>query len=575
MATLTSAQVKEILLKRPGKDVVEDAQAMHKKLSMHINGLGLADYIRKIETYERPEHLALRKQYAQSNKALFARIARPIDEIYSARGGGRIYRLSSPELEKEFAGMMTEVEYGYSSKKWVECFWTPRYLDDPMGLIFIEVGADEAYPTYKSSHDIFDYKISGRKIEWVVFKTEDPDVFRVVDDSFDTLYRREGENVRKQTGTTYPNYFGRVPAIVISDIPKAGMEGIYVSPMDPVVELADEVLRTGSIRNIYSFKHGFPKTWKYREMCGDCKGTGRISANECRACNGTGKKVDSTPAEVTVLDWPVQGEPVIAPDVMGYVSPDIEYLKYSREELEWLETMIYKTHWGANNNKERQNLERETAAGVYMDVQPVNRKLGKYADSAEHVEKFIVDLLGEFYFRSDYKGATISYGRRYLLEGPDVIWKKYEDARKAGAPFSTLDEHLKEYYETKFRSNPLEMQRYLKQMRVEPFVHLTVDQCKAFTEGLDLARKAYFSEWAGTITEIGWITTPDQVLKDSLTAFAKARYEPIEKAEPGKDPEEEEDESKGDDNGGGKNNQLKTKGLDKTKPGAIVPPVAP
>lgn len=525
---------------------------------MHINGIGLANYIEQIETYEKPEHIKLRKQYAKSNVDLFARLTRPVSKVFSARGGGRYYKLETEEQEREFAMMLTNVEHEYSSKKWVETFWKPRYFDDPMGLIYMEVGDNETYPTYKSIEDIFDYKLSGRRVEWVVFRTKEKDVFRVVDDMFDLTYKVENESVRK-VGPTYPNYFGYVPGLVVSDLPKNGFTDLFISPLNDVVELADTYLRDGSIRNIYKFKHGFPKTWKYREVCGDCKSTGMIGGTVCRTCNGTGLKLDSKPSEIMVLDLPTNGEPTIAPDVMGFVSPDIEYLKYSREEQTHLEDLIFETHWGTKRSDSRQNLERETAAGRYMDVQPINDRLSEYADAAEHMEKFIVNNIGFFNYQSAYKGATISYGRRFLVEGPDAIWKKYESARKQGAPFGTLDEHLKEYYETKFQSNALELNKYLKMMRIEPVVHLTVEQAKTVIGGIELARKVYFSEWAATITEPQWLGMKDSDLKESLTRFAEERYEPAD------DPDYE---AKGDDNGGGANNQQRVKKKDKTVVGA-------
>lgn len=527
MASLTFEQIGTILRERPNKGLLDAADTMRKKLSVHINGVGLASYLEQIETYERPEALRLRKKYAKSNVDLFDRLARPVDKVFSARGGSRYYKLSTVEQEKEFTNILLNVEDEYSSKKWIETFWKPRYFDDPMGLIFVEIGEGTAYPTYKSSKDIYDYKLDGRKVEYVVFRTKEPDIFRVVDDMFDATYRVEGETVTK-VGTTYFNFFGYVPGLVISDIPKAGDREIFVSPFSSVIELADEYLRDGSVRTVYKFKQGFPKTWKYREVCGDCKGTGTVAAQICTPCNGTGKKLDSSVAEVMVLDWPTSGEPVIAPNVGGFITPDLEYLKYAREELQTLETLMCKTHWGTTQVDATKTGNPETATGRFIDAQPVNDKLNAYASAAEAVEEFIVNALGEFYFTKAYSGCSITYGRRFIIEGPDVIWNKYESARKLGAPFSTLDEHLREYYESKFEANSVELHRHLRLMRIEPFVHLTVDQAAAVIGGVELARKVYFSEWVGAVPPGDWLVKSDKEMKASLTAFAKSRYTPAE-----------------------------------------------
>lgn len=527
MAVLKDSEKKEILLKRPNSEIIQCAETMHQKLTVHINGIGLSSYLKQVNSYERPEHLALRKQYAKSNKDLFERLSRPVDKVFCARGGGRFYKLDTPENEKIFDTILRDIENGYSSRRWVETFWKPRYFDDPMGLVFMEVDeSGEAYPTYKSSTDIFDYALDGRKLKYVVFRTEDPSIFRFVDDTFDTTYKVEGEKITK-IGKTYLNYWGYVPGIIISDIPKAGYEDIYTSPFDSIIELADEYLIDGSIRTIYKFKHGFPKSWKYREMCGDCKGTGARGGSECKPCNGTGKKLDSSVSEVMVLDWPTGDDKIIAPDVAGFITPDLEYLKQSREEIQKLEDLMYNTHWGTEQVKQGTSGNPETATGRFIDAQPVNERLSKYADAAEVIEKFIVDALGQFYFGTKYQGCTITYGRRFIIEGPDQLWNKYEQARKSGAPNNALDDHYREYLEAKFQANTIELQKYMKMARVEPFVHNTVEQVALFTTGVELARKIYFSEWAATIKEIEWITVKDEELKNKLTDFAKGRYEPI------------------------------------------------
>lgn len=527
MATLTLAEVSEIILKRPHKELIESGEAMHTKLSMHLNGFGLSEYLTKIETYERIEALNLRKKYAKSNKDLFERLLRPVDKVFTARGGGRYFRLPTDEMEKEFDEQLKDVENGYGSKKWVETFWEPHYHDDPMGLIFMEVKKNKTYPTYKNVCDIWDYKPKGRKLDYVVFKTEDPSIFRVVDDRFDALYKMQNEYVTKIEGSVYLNYFGYVPGLIISDLPRAGSERVFESPVDAVVELADEFLRDGSIRTVYKFKHGFPKSWKYREMCGDCKGTGAIAANMCSKCNGTGKKLDASVAEVMVLDWPTSNDQVIAPNVAGFITPDLDYLKYSRDEQSWLEDLMNRTHWGSSQVQPLKDGNPETATGRFIDAQPVNERLGGYADAAEVVERFIVDAEGQFMYGKAYGGCSITYGRRFIIESPDALWKKYEAARKAGAPFGALDEHLREYYEAKFQANGLELTKHLKMMRIEPFVHLTASETAEVVSGVELARKVYFSEWSGTLRDIQWLMMKDTELKTSLTAFATSRYVPV------------------------------------------------
>jgi hypothetical protein len=226
-----------------------------------------------------------------------------------------------------------------------------------------------------------------------------------------------------------------------------------------------------------------------------------------------------------VLDWPTSNDQVIAPDVAGYITPDLEYLKYGRDELSQLEALMYRTHWGTFQSSQNTAGEADTATAKFIDVQPVNDKLNSYADAAEEMEKFIIDAIGEFQIGRNYGGCKVSYGRRFMIEGPDVIWRKYEQARKMGAPMASLNEHLREFYEAKFQANPVEMAKYLKMMRIEPFVHLTVGETFTVVGSDEFARKLYFAEWCLTIKDTEWLVMTDEQLRESLSMFAESRYE--------------------------------------------------
>jgi hypothetical protein len=519
MATLTFQQVKEILLNKPNKELVTVAQNMSKKLSTHINGEGLKEYLAQIETYEKPEAVALRRKYAKSNKDLFERLARPVDKVFSARGGSKAYKIAGAK-EKALLAILEDVDKGFKISRWVESFWLRRYFDDPMGLIFMEVDVDRTYPTYKSSADIVDYGLNGRKLDYVVFKTNEPNIFRVVDDSFDALYKVNNQSVTqlRKDGSTYANYFGFVPGIIVSDIPKDGRTDIFASPFDGIIELADEFLVDGSVRKIYKFKHGFPKAWKYIESCGECKGTGYNDKESCKSCNGTGKKLNSDPSDVMVIDYPSKDDHKLAPELAGYITPDLEYLINSGEELKALEDLMMQTHWGTH---QKDDTENETATGRFIDVQPVNDRLNKYSDAAQYVEQFITDAIGLFTFQTAYNGSYISYGRRFLIESADTILKKYETLRKSGAPQHILDDILIEAIEAKYSNNTTAIAKFTKLARLEPYVHLTIMEAKlAIFDQREYAMKLYFGEFISTKTDVEIASKPLQILRQELMEFA-------------------------------------------------------
>lgn len=524
---LKISDIKRIIKDNPNKAIVAEGKKMNKKLAVHIAGIGMDTYLEQINTFENADQKNIRQKYARSNVDLFDRLSRPIDEVFSARGGSVYYNLPKSQ-EPQFRTYLANVEWGYTLRKWMDNIGKVAYLMDPMGLIFIEVGNNEAYPTYKSIAGVYDYQLNGRRLDYIIFTTSEKSVYRIVDDTFDRLVKVEGDSLTSIPGKTFPNYFGHVPARIISDLVKPGMD-CFCSPFWTVVELADEFLREGSIKSIYKLLHGFPKYWQYTSDCPDCNGTGLKGGSDCPACRGTGTKMRHDVADNINLPLPVKDDPKVAPDVAGYVTPDIEGWAKMTEELQLLEDLMNHTVWGTH---QRDQADNDTATGRFIDVQPVNRRLNKFSEWGEDIERFITDEMGFFYFPGSYKGASVNYGRRYLIESPDTIWDKYVNARSTGAPQSSLDELLRDYYYTKYSNDSLELQKHLRLMKLEPFVHLTIMDAKNVAPNtIDYKMKLYFTEWLGTLQESSLLFDPLESLRTSLKNYAMAKEE-LEKQEP-------------------------------------------
>lgn len=528
---LTKSQLTEIFLAPTSQALLSKARLYSSKLRMHITGQGLDTAIQQMIYLEQDGIFQIRQQYAQSNKDVFARLHRPMDKIFSAKGGGVNYNLPE-QLTKKFKAYLGSVEYGLTLRKWIETFWLTAYVCDPMGVLLMEIdsqsaaGTAFAYPTYKSTVDIHDYKLNGRNLDYLILKTSEKSkdgipYYRVIDDQFDYLVEWDGTKVKEVRNGKLPNYFMKVPATVVSDI-YSPYYGMYISPDDAVIELADAYLREGSVFNVFKARHGYPKEWRYPAPCDTCKGTKQYQGEDCRACNASGIKTNYDVAKVTIIPVPEGNQPILAPDVMGYVSPPIDTWTKMEDSLKGLFDLMHHTMWGTTI---KEDVSNETATGRFIDVQPVNERLNKFSEAAEGIERFITDLSGQFYFNTTYTRADIVYGRRYLIETPDEIWKKYQEARTAGAPEATLNNLLEEFYQSKYQGDSTELQKYLRMMRVEPWVHLTISQAKSILPPTVYAEKLYFPQWLATLTSAQWLQS-EADLRAALKAHVKEQ-EPI------------------------------------------------
>jgi hypothetical protein len=549
---LNHQQIKDIILNNPNRKLVSEGSQYNKKMRRHLYGVDLAGKLSKIDGFESQSLSELKVKYARSNKDLFARLARPIDKVFSARGGSVYYNLPD-EQDKQARRLIQDVRKGYSIRKWVEMFWKPHLLDDPYGLVFMEIlpaqeailarqqGRSFVYPTYKSINSIYDYLPAGSSCEYVVFNVEndeklragittDKTIYRVVDDAWDYWVERVDQDIKIIDDHSYPNYFGQVPAQINSDIVSPECEDRFLSFFDDVIELADEFLTKGAIKTTHEFMHAYPKYWQYAEGCNHCSGTGLSSREEdgkCKPCGGTGKKMMLKVSDVMLLDMPESGDQKITPEVAGYVSPDKTFFEIATTGLKLLEDLMNMTVWGHKPKSAvagpqvGKDGHAKTATQVMDEVKPQADRLQVVSEMAEKRHKFILDAVIRLNLSiPNYIGSSVNYGRRYMIEGPDDIWKKYSEARQQGAPVSVLEDLLIEYYEAKYTSDPIALAVALKLMYVEPFLHHTVEQVKALgVSDEDWKAKLYFSEWESTMSEMDIVISDADTLRLNLKQF--------------------------------------------------------
>lgn len=553
---LTEQQIKDIIKLNPNRELIAAARAASKALRLHIDGEGLASAVVQIEGFEDLSLKTLRARYAKSNKDLMKRLSQPLENIFSAKGGTVYYNLTG-EREQLARRLAMQIRSGMSIRGWIRNYWLPNYLRDPNGIIFIETvvadqamtirtqGKSVAYPTYKSSAVIYDYKPDGNRLEWIVFSTtqsekkalgldENQIVFRLVDDAFDYYISfTDGEAIILNS-FTIPNPYGQVPAILNSDLPNPSKPGIVLSLFDDVLELANEFFLKGSIRVTHEFMHAYPKYWEYADDCQTCSSngmpaTGFKDGKPCPDCKGTGKRLMSKVSDVKLLNHPDRDTPAIAPHVAGYVSPDKVYFEIASAGMAVLEDLMHFTIWGSASRVKTQGTsggtgqggEPKTATEVMDEMKPVAERLFQISEMAEQRHAFVLNMAIIANIDPSYQGSSVSYGKRYIMEAPDAIWNKYSLARTAGAAASVLDDLLLEYYESKYSTDPVKLAIQQKLMRIEPFVHYTVLQVKGLDcTDLDYYRKLYYSEWLSSLNEAMILSISDEGLLALLMDYA-------------------------------------------------------
>jgi len=523
MATKTFPEIVEII-KLGLPSWVKDAEIEHKRLNVHFNGKNTAEYLTVIDTIENANQLALRQKFLTTNRHLFVNLQRPIDKVFSAKGGGNIYNLNTTPKEKKLTDKLKDIRHGKAIRRWIKDIQANKYYTDAAGLVFFEWNDRKTYPTMKSISSIQNYDSDGRALEWLLFRPEQEVVngeatgnklYRFVDDVNDYLIKEAGESYTIIEDETYKNPFGKVPAIINSDIMNSDLT-YNESPFEIIVSLADHYLRTGSIKNLNEFLHGYPIFWRYLTDCKTCKGTGFINGEECPKCSGSGKNLSKDITDIIQVERPEAGEPVLAPDLAGYVTPDIASWQEMRTEQESIMSLCELTLWGSKMNKDVNN---ETATAAFLNIQPVNDRLNMFSDAFEDMEKKMTDLIGIFYLKT-YEGSSISYGRRYLVESPEAIWNKYEKARGEGVNKIALDYLLLQFYQSEYSNDIESLAIVQKGIKLEPFVHKTDEELIALpVMDEDKKAKIYFNEWFKTVDTMDILTKEISKLQEMFNIY--------------------------------------------------------
>jgi len=490
-----------------------EARSQSKELFALIEGLDYSEeLIKRIEFVETEGRAKSRKKYSRPIIDLFERLSKPITNVFTATGGELRYNIDNDETRKKFISEITNVRDNKSLRKYLQNTWTRMYASDPNGVIFLEYNTNEekgpvkVWPTYKSALSIRSYVPNGQLLEVLLFepkKIDDKNYWRIVDDNQDRTFRQEGDEFILEEDRSFIHPFGKVPGVIASDLNNLGCP-IKLSGFNKIIPLSKELAADSSVKTIYKRIQGNPIHWRYAIRCKDCSGLGKDGNKICSSCSGKGVMNNGDVTDMIQLPIPRPDHKVLAPDVAGYVSPDLEFLEFATKEIKELEITAHETHWGTLFGAREEIVKSKTATEIRFSQQPMEQKLNEYADVAEWIEKQLSEWVLNFYDSSKSREESkimIHYGRRYIMESPDAILIRYDEARKEQQNNVVLDRLFREYLTAKYRNNPTDLKINIKKSDVEPYIHMSTDDIITVFGVEEAQRKSLFEKWWKTLDE--------------------------------------------------------------------------
>lgn len=505
------------LIQKPFNSNIKQWKKEHKLLDLYYNGGDVSSELERVKNYENTSQKKLRDKVARSTKDFLSNLLNPLNKVFTASGYKAEIDLSSETAKQSIEEHLSKLPEGMSITKWMDVYWKEAYVTDPNAICFVEVEDDEenpkAYPTYKSILTIHDYKLKWGKFEYVIFEPiEKPlnnktvKVYRVFDEEKDALYYVENNTLKEYVvgddeTSIISHGYGFVPAVLVSDLIDKKTEGrkSFINKIDEVLK---EYMRDSSVHSIYKFLHGFPIFWRYVSKCTTCKGTGKIvdeNSTEtpkakitCPTCSGSGQKITSDVSDAISLPLPTRDQPKLTPDIAGYVQPDLETWQKQLDELMEMRKEMHFALWGTYTNDD---VKAETATARFIDDQPVQETLKNVSTTAENVEGMLTEFICKIMFRDLYKSSKVKYGKRFLIETPDVLWQRYLSAKEKQAPITTLDYLYEQFLMAEYQNDLAMMQRKLNEFYLEPYPHYSLSDISNVASPMQVQKKILFSDW--------------------------------------------------------------------------------
>lgn len=552
---LTDEQIVK-LIEKGASEKIKLARKMAKKINMHLTGKGAKDFLERLDGYETNAQKILREKLLKSNRSLFSFILRPTDKIFTAKGGSINYNLNE-QLKETLKQSISNVSDNLDIKNYLKKVVKPHFVIDPNGVLFIDIDEDGMLQSeIVTTEHILWYQNKGNRVEAIIFepykktlntkeeliykaisderlkKEQDKLYYRVVDDKTDRIYVNDGGVISLMPSETLTNYFGFVPALILGD-QKCPNTGIYESIVSDIIEDADMFLRRVSVTNIHELAHLYPRYWSYEQACTKCGGEGEVSYEQtpavgetpavyvtqtCSSCGGAGHKTRTNPSDEIILKAPMDGEQALAPNVAGYVQPDLASAEFYDKLMERAKNSMFQAMWGTTYE---QGGKRETATGRFLDAQPVQDRLKDISYTFSRMHKFILDCYGKVILGQKYYESSVYYGNRYILESPDDILDKYIETSRENVSDITKIDMRNRYFEAEYQNDPIGLVSRKKLANLEPFPSLSVKEVAEmqFINTKDKAKKAYYSEWVNTLTDAEIVFLTEQELKLKLEEY--------------------------------------------------------
>lgn len=525
---LSKEQIIEKIKEPVSKDALADGIRIQNRHKVHITGDGYKDKLVRHSGFESEDDYNIRKQLTSPGTVqLSAIILDNLNRWATNQGTVKNIQFKKDGDAENFRKVLSQVWRGDSMENFIRTFYKEAIYQEMMGFLIVTkpqltndktqiregvespyAGGDlDPYIIFINAESVHDFNAVGDKVEYLIIKygsyTQDSKeyhTYRVIDDKQDTIITFQGDDVYLYDDKMHE--VGHTPAIQISSITKHLVsDKIKTSPIDHVMPALDRYMQKDSDLIIQMVRHMYPKLVSVVTDCKLCEGRGYNYDAEtqvtCKHCNGTGKVIPfgrdgilGIPQYLNDGHTPYPGSPA------SYITPDNDSLRTAMEDLESLGKDIL---YSATGDKNLIVEGLETATENLINFKGLEDRISEIVNMVESREEFLIETIAKMHigFKDKFKAVSVRYGRRLTVRGENEILSEIVSAKESGMPISHIETLQKELIYTRYKNNPIEMERHMLLSDVEPLNGYTVSEVldmADYVEPADLKVKFNFNK---------------------------------------------------------------------------------
>ena len=519
-------QLKKVLKEPKNKSIITDAQSHERRLRFHSKislsqseaGQAVTEFLGWVKTLIPSDKYRLFKSFFRfpaKTVNTTAKIYDDLEKIFDGRDPVYRYQFLSDDDSADWSK--------YRREKLNEPHvWKTKGFDAMKNainsILVVDLpekqgaGMPEPYFYFLDISQVIDFEINGNGFDWIIFKQSD-DQLAVFDDTSFRLFKIKDGVInfdKLELITENAHNLGFCPARFFWETPiDYNQTALKKSPITSQLSNLDTLLRKIIDREHLENYAAYPIIVTFEE---DCDFESVIDENHLHCDGGYLKTVDDvyyTSRGGSLTQCPKcgvnklsgAGTNIQVPppddengntnliDAAKIIGVDRSSLDYNTEEVKRLSELIHSSVTGYDGEllKNQAINEKQVIAGF----EGRSNILRSVKHNFEMAQQWTTETICKLRYGDSFQSASISYGQEFYLYNADFILSLYEKAKTANLSSKILDLLEDQYFETKFKNNPEQLERNKILCHLDPFRHLTIQEVKDMYEKNQIAYSDY------------------------------------------------------------------------------------